>query len=61
MQEEEKDEHDIKKMQECIQETSETLVTCKPRIEAAIDDLESTIALFDDAPDGPAKELLKAT
>ena len=28
-----KDEYDIKKMQEQISETSETLATCKPRIE----------------------------
>ena len=59
MKEEEKDEYDIKKMQEQIQETSETLVTCKPRIDAAIDDREGCLALFDDAPDGEAKTLLK--
>mmetsp|Transcript_16400 Transcript_16400/g.25343 ORF Transcript_16400/g.25343 Transcript_16400/m.25343 type:complete len:123 (-) Transcript_16400:45-413(-) len=46
MQTEGKDEHDIRKMQEQVQETSETLATCKPRIENAIDDLESCIATF---------------
>ena len=40
MQEEGKDEYDIKKMQEQVSETSETLAGCKPRIDGAIDDLE---------------------
>jgi len=36
-------------MQEQIAETSETLATCKPRIEAAIDDLENCMATYADA------------
>ena len=40
-------------------ETQETLATCKPRIDAAIDDLENTMATFEEQPDGEAKTLLK--
>ena len=54
-----KDEHDIKKMQEQVTETLETLATCKPRIEAAIDDLENVLATFEELPDGEPKTLLK--
>merc|ERR1719446_552 len=54
-----KDEHDVKQMQEAVKETSETVITCKPRIEAALDDLENTLATFDEQPDGDAKTLLK--
>ena len=36
-------------MREQIAETSETLATCKPRIEAAIDDLENCMATYADA------------
>ena len=54
-----KDEHDIKKMQEQVTETAETLATCKPRIEAAIDDLENVLATFEEQPDAEAKTLLK--
>ena len=61
MVEEGKDEHDIKQMQEAVKETSETVITCKPRIEAALDDLENTLATFDEQPDGDAKTLLKET
>ena len=54
-----KDEYDIKKMQEQVTETAETLATCKPRIEAAIDDLENVLATFEELPDGEPKTLLK--
>ena len=54
MQEEGKDEYDIKKMQEGVTETSETLARCKPRIEAAIDDLENLIATFEEEEDNAA-------
>ena len=56
-----KDEHDIKQMQEAVKETSETVITCKPRIETALDDLENTLATFEEGPDGDAKTLLKET
>ena len=56
-----KDEHDIKQMQEAVKETAETVITCKPRIETALDDLENTLATFDEQPDGDAKTLLKET
>ena len=55
MIEEGKDEYDIKKMQEQVTETSETLATCKPRIQNAIDDLENLKATYDELPDGEAK------
>ena len=61
MQEEGKDEYDIKKMQEQIAETSETLATCKPRIESAVDDLEQVVATYNELPDGEAKTLLLET
>ena len=61
MQEDGKDEYDIKKMQECIAETSETLATCKPRIESANDDLEQVVATYNELPDGEAKTLLFET
>ena len=61
MQEEGKDEHDIKAMQNQIAETSETLATCKPRIESANDDLEQVVATYEELPDGEAKTLLYAT
>ena len=54
-----KDEYDIKKLQEQVTETAETLATCKPRIEAAIDDLENVLATFEELPDGEPKTLLK--
>ena len=54
-----KDSHDIKKMQECVTETTETLATCKPKIEAAIDDLENVLATFEELPDGEPKTLLR--
>lgn len=60
MKDEGKDEYDIKKMQEQIQETFETLVTCKPRIEASIDDLENVIATYEEKP-GELLDLLKLT
>ena len=59
MIEEGKDEYDIKKMQEQVTETSETLATCKPRIEAAMDDLQNCLATFEEQPDGEAKTALK--
>ena len=40
-------------------ETAETLATCKPRIEACIDDLENLIATFEEHPEGEPKTLLK--
>ena len=46
-------------MQNAVKETSETVITCKPRIEAALDELENTLATFDEQPDGDAKTLLK--
>ena len=42
-----KDEHDVKALQQQVTETSETLATCKPRIEAAIDDLEQCLIIFE--------------
>ena len=48
MIEEGKEEHDIMAQQKCISETTETLATCKPRIQNAIDDLENTIATFNE-------------
>mgnify|MGYP006173769189 FL=1 len=48
-------------MQECIAETSETLATCKPRIESANDDLEQVVATYNELPDGEAKTLLFET
>ena len=47
-------------MQECITETSETLVTCKPRIEQAIDDLENIMATYQEE-DAERFDLLKET
>ena len=58
MIEEGKDEHDVKQCQECITETSETLATCKPRIEGAKDDLENAIATYEEG-DADAFALLK--
>eukprot|EP00355_Strombidium_rassoulzadegani_P008252 CAMPEP_0168615386 /NCGR_PEP_ID=MMETSP0449_2-20121227/4478_1 /TAXON_ID=1082188 /ORGANISM="Strombidium rassoulzadegani, Strain ras09" /LENGTH=68 /DNA_ID=CAMNT_0008656125 /DNA_START=158 /DNA_END=364 /DNA_ORIENTATION=+ len=60
MQEEGKEEHDIKKMQEQVAETSETLATCKPRIEAALDDLENLVATYAEE-EGEQLEALKET
>ena len=60
MKDEGKDEHDIKKMQEQIMETTETLATCKPRIDGAIDDLDNLIATYEEKP-GELLDLLKAT
>ena len=60
MIEEGKDKHDIKKMQEQIDETVEVIATCKPRIESAIDDVEQLIATHDETP-GELTELLKQT
>ena len=56
-----KDEYDIKKMQEQITETSETLATCYPRIQNALDDLENVKATYDELPAGDAKSALLAT
>ena len=41
-------------------ETAETLATCKPRIVAAIDDLENTMATFEEQEEGQLA-LLKET
>ena len=59
MTEEGKDEYDIKKMQEQIVETSETLATCKPRIQNALDDLENLFGTYEEMPDSEAKQALK--
>ena len=56
-----KDEYDVKKMQEQVSETSETLATCKPRIQNALDDLENLRATYDELPDGEAKQALMET
>ena len=48
--EEGRDEHDIKAMMQGIQETTDTLVQCKPRIQAALDDLENLIATYEEKP-----------
>lgn len=58
MIEEGKDEYDIKKMQEQVAETSQTLATCKPRIQNALDDLENLKATYDELPDGETKQAL---
>jgi hypothetical protein len=42
-----------------VTETTETLATCKPKIEAAIDDLENVLATFEELPDGEPKTLLR--
>ena len=60
MKEEGKDEYDLKKMMEQIQETTDTLVQCKPRIEAAMDELENIMATYEDKP-GEMLDLLKET
>ena len=46
MKDEGKDEADIKKMQEQITETSETLATCKPKIDNAMIDLKNVMATY---------------
>lgn len=58
--EEGKDEHDVKKMQEQIDETVEVISQCKPRIESSIDDLENMMATHEETP-GELTELLKQT
>ena len=55
-----KEAHDISKMMEHVQETSDTLVGCKPRIENAMDDLENVMATYEDKP-GEMFDLLKET
>ena len=60
MKDEGKDEYDIKKMQEQVQETTETLLQCKPRIENAIDDLENLIATYEED-QGEMLNILKET
>ena len=55
-----KEEHDIMAMQGQITETTETLATCKPRIQNAIDDLENTIATFNEQ-EGDSLTALKDT
>ena len=57
--EEQKDEHDIKKMMEGVQETSETLALCKPRIETALDDLENLMATIEESIKEENQEALK--
>ena len=56
-----KDEHDIKQMQNAVTETSETLATCPPRVQTALDDLENLIATYNEQEDGPLKDALKQT
>ena len=63
MQEAGADEYDIKKMNEGLNETSEVLATCRPRIDNALEDLENLIGTYTDG--GQLGEeglaLLKAT
>ena len=54
------DAHDLNKMMEHVQETSDTLVTCKPRIENAIDELENVMATYEEKP-GEMFDILKTT
>ena len=60
MKDEGKDEHDIKNMLNQILETQQTLVTCVPRIETAIEDLENCMAGFEEG-DAEKFALLKET
>lgn len=48
MTEDGKDEHDIKKMEEAVKETTDTLATCKPRIQTSLDDLKNFMATIDE-------------
>ena len=57
-EDESKDEYDVKKMMEQVQETTDTLVQCKPRIESAMDDLEQVIATQEEKP-GEMLDILK--
>ena len=60
MVEEGKDESDVKQQQQAINETVEVIAQCKPRIEAALDDMENVLATFDEQPGEPLT-LLKET
>ena len=60
MQAEDKDSHDLKQMQGCINETIQTLVLCKPRIDSSMDDLENVMATYEEKP-GEMFDLLKQT
>ena len=42
------DSHDINKMTESVNETTEVLSTCKPRIDTAMEDLEGLLATYTD-------------
>jgi hypothetical protein len=61
MIDEEKDVHDIKKMEECIEETDVVIAQCKPRIEASIDALENSMATYEEQASAEMLANLKET
>ena len=61
MIDEEQDVHDIKKMEEQIEETVAVIAQCKPRIEGAIDALENAMATYEEQPNAEMFAALKET
>ena len=59
MVDEEKDVHDIKKVEEQIEETVLVIAQCQPRIEGAVDALENAMATYEEKSSAEMLELLK--